>query len=301
MAEGPLDFIMSEGDLTHHIEAMAHTLRFGVQAKLFGSVQKYYDQLAFVPPWVTQVGIDSDLSVSKAEIEPYIRQADEATLKAMYYNDVSALIGSLQNANVEVKSLLGQFYKELNNNSFILAKDPLEPNMEMHASGLIVTRIFSYVNYLFISLYSQMDYVAKICYELEHLKVVYKKYDRLQSSGILVGDANRLSFKKAQGTIFEECPNMRLIQTLRNEIIHDGSFENTPKVFQLFKDNKMVEKYIFLPDHTNGFIDSIKSRKRFFSKGIKLNECLPELITDFWKRMLTTFVLLQKSTGISSH
>ncbi|TWR30906.1 hypothetical protein FPZ43_00025 [Mucilaginibacter pallidiroseus] len=126
----------------------------------------------------------------------------------------------------------------------MMMKDPFEHNMEMHASGVIVTRFFSYVNYLFISLYSQMDYVSKICYELEHLKMTEKKYDMLQSSGILVGDANRLLFKKAQGTIFEECPNMSPIQALRNEIIQDGSFENTPQVFQLFQDNNMVEKYI---------------------------------------------------------
>lgn len=297
MAENHHEFTMKEGDLTPDLETIAISLRSNLQRKLFGSVNDFYKQLPHFPIWVSQAGMDSDLSVSKMELAPYIQHADELTCRAMYYNDVSALIGSLQNAFHEVKYLMGEFYKELNIHSFMLIEQPLQPDMEMHASGLIVTKLFSYVNHLFISLYSQLDYTTKVCYELEHLQTDFSKYNKLQSAGILIGDAKRISFKNAPGSLFEDAINLRLIQSLRNEIIHDSSFENIPKVFQLFKDNVLIEKYIILPDHTNGFIDSIKGRKRFFSSGIKLNEILPDLVTDFWKRMLVTLQLLQKSIG----
>jgi hypothetical protein len=85
---------------------------------------------------------------------------------------------------------------------------------------------------------------------------------------------------------------------LRNEIVHNASFENIPKVFQQFKDNKMIEKFIFLPDFDeDGIIKTFKSRKRFFGMDIKLNLILPELIFDLWKRQLETISILKKTVG----
>ncbi len=50
----------------------------------------------------------------------------------------------------------------------------------------------------------------------------------------------------------------------------------------------MVEKFIYVPDFTNGIFDTFKNRNRFFNNEVKLNEILPKLITDFWSKMETT-------------
>lgn len=295
ITQDPMDYVLKENDTTLDIETQAFHLRNLVAKKVFGSNQTYYRQLPFAPHWLSQAGLDSDIKISREEFEKLIAKADENTCRFLYYYDVISLIGSLQNAVQEVKHLMGEFYKELNTNSFMLAPTPFEPDMVMFASGLIVTRIFSTVNHLFISLYSQLDFISKICYEIQNMDQDYSAYRKLKSANILYGDNRRLSLNGVAGTLFENSIDLKMILALRNEIVHNGSFENIPKVFQVFREGTIVEKFIFLPDFKDGIIKSLKSRKRFFDEEIKLNEILPSLIFDFWKRLHLTLKLLAES------
>ena len=281
MMGSPMGYSLKEKDYTYDIEEQALYLRNLVAEKIFGSLETYYSLLPISPIWLSTAGIDSDIKVSKEEFEKVTQTANEQQLKFLYYYDVISLIGSLQNSVQEVKYLMGEFYKELNVNSFMVAPKPFEPDIVMFASGLMVTRIFSFVNHLFIALYSQLDFITKVCYELENMQQSFFAYSKLKSANILLGDAKRISLNNVPGSLFEETENLRLIQTLRNEIVHNGSFENLPKVFQVFEKGEMVEKFIFLPDHQNGIFKVLKSRKRFFNDEIKFNEILPELMFDF--------------------
>lgn len=55
----------------------------------------------------------------------------------------------------------------------------------MFASGLTVTRVFTAVNHIFIALYSQLDFVTKICYEMEQMEENYTAYKKLKSAALL--------------------------------------------------------------------------------------------------------------------
>ncbi len=296
ITKGPSDFVLKENDLTLDIETQTIHLRNLVVEKVFGSRQRYYAQLPSTPLWFSQAGLDSDIKISKEEFEKLISKADDITCRFLYYYDVSALISTLQNSVLEVRYLLGEFYREFNENSFMLVAKPFEPDMVMFASGLMVTRLFSSVNHIFISLYSQLDFITKICYELDHMDENYAAYKKLTSAKILFGDAKRIKLKSRADTLFDDSINIKMIQTLRNEIVHNGSFEDVPKVFQLFKNGQMLEKFVLLPDFEDGLIKTIKNRKRFFDQEIKLNEILPELVFDFWKRMHLTLNLLIADT-----
>jgi hypothetical protein len=289
---GPINYVFKEHDLTIDIEMQAFHLRQRVAELIFGSIQRYYDLLPMTPIWLSQAGLDSDIKISREEFEQMVVGAGETECRFLYYYDLIALIGSLQNAVQEVKYLVGNFYEELNVNSFMLAPEPFEPDMVMYASGLIVSGIFSTVNHLFISLYSQLDFVTKIAYEIQNIDANYSRFKKLKSANILYGDARRLHLNGATDSLFEDSTHLKTIMALRNEIVHNGSFENIAKVFQVFKQNKLIEKFIYLPDFKDGIIKSIKSRKRFFNDEIKLNELLPELVADFWKRLLVTLTLL---------
>ncbi|HNT21325.1 MAG TPA: hypothetical protein PKL70_12915 [Saprospiraceae bacterium] len=76
--------------------------------------------------------------------------------------------------------------------------------------------------------------------------------------------------------------------TLRNEIVHNASYDYMPKVYQILKGGMLVEKYILLPDLQNGRLKVFKNRKRFFDDDIKLNEVLPSLTIEFWQRLKLT-------------
>jgi len=91
-----------------------------------------------------------------------------------------------------------------------------------------------------------------------------------------------------QGSIYDMSESMRMIMYLRNEIVHNASIDSVPKVYQIIKDKKIIEKFILLPDFDDGIVCTFKNRKRFFNNDTKLNEILPQLIEEFWTRLKYT-------------
>lgn len=295
------DFVISSNDITGDIDMNCIMLQHEVGNIIFDGIEKLHSKQAGMPMWIPYAGIDGDLKISKEQFEKLITQSGEnpELNKLLYYYDISNLIGTFQNSVQEIRTLFCQFYEELNTNSFMLAKEPIEPNGSMFASGKLVTSIFSKINHLFISLYSQLDFLTKITYEVENLQSNFDSYPKLKSSKILFGDSKKTKLYELENTVFEKSvKNITIIQTLRNEIIHNASFENISKVFQHFENNEMIEKFIFLPDYDEkGIIKTYKSRKRFFGMDIKLNQILPDLIFDLWKRQLQTINELKKTVG----
>ncbi|MCW3111258.1 MAG: hypothetical protein JWQ09_5764 [Segetibacter sp.] len=277
------------GDLDFALIALSHKL----QNKLFGSAQAFYNRLMTKTIWLSYAGIDAEIKISKVEFEKLVNnnKTDE-TNKFLYYYDVNNIIGSLQNLVQESKYLFCEFYKILNTNSFMLQSKPFENDSLMFASGQLVTNIFSAINHLFINLASQLDFITKICVEFENYPNNFSIYPKLKCKDILYGHANRIKGFTFENTVFEKSDKIQLILSLRNDIIHNSSFENIPKVYQQFKDGEMVEKYILIPDSTNGNFDTFKNRNRFFNNDIKLNEILPVLIFEFWNKLMATIKLV---------
>lgn len=282
-------FSIKANDNTTEIDFKLISLTHKVADKLFGSVQNLYGILPFKSTVFSYAGVDAEIKVSKQEFEKWvISQKSEETHKILFYYDFQNLVGSLQNLVQESRFLFCDFFKTLNNNSFMLSDKPLQPDILMFASGQLVTNIFSTINHLFINLASQLDFITKISVELESLPSDFKDYPKLKSNGILYGDSKKIKAINLDNTLFDRTDDLKLILSLRNEIVHNASFENIPKVYQVFKDNVMIEKFIYIPDTTNGNFDTFKNRNRFFNNEVKLNEILPGLVTDFWKKMETT-------------
>lgn len=301
VANNGIDFAINANDITGDIDMNCIMLQHEIGHIIFDGIKKLHSKQAGMQIWVPYAGIDGDLKVTKEQFEILINNSgkNEDLNKLLYYYDVSNLIGTFQNSVQETRTLFCQFYEELNTKSFMLASNPIDANGEMFTSGRLVTSLFSKVNHLFISIYSQLDFLTKIAYEIENLPSNFENYPKLKSAKILFGDSKKTKMHELEKTVFEKSvKNIKLIQTLRNEIVHNASFENIPKVFQQFKDNKMIEKFIFLPDFDeDGIIKTFKSRKRFFGMDIKLNLILPELIFDLWKRQLETISILKKTVG----
>lgn len=282
-------FSIKANDNTTEIDFKLISLNHKVADKLFGSVQNLYGILPLKSTVYSYAGVDAEIKVSKQEFEKWVTsQKSEEAHKILFYYDFQNLVGSLKNLVQESRFLFCDFFKTLNNNSFMLIDKPLQPDILMFASGQLVTNIFSTINHLFINLASQLDIITKISVELESLPSDFKEYPKLKSNGILYGDSKKIKTITFNNTLFDRTDDLKLILSLRNEIVHNASFENIPKVYQVFKDNVMIEKFIYIPDTTNGNFDTFKNRNRFFNNEVKLNEKLPGLVTDFWKKMETT-------------
>ena len=76
------------------------------------------------------------------------------------------------------------------------------------------------------------------------------------------------------GTIFEDCDVIKMIESLRNEAVHNGSWEDNPKVYVKFGGGKIIERYMLFPDFEEGRLVNFKNRKHFFSRGTKVNDVL---------------------------
>lgn len=286
-------FIFKEGDITSDIDIKCVELRFEISKKIFGSTQDYYKYAEVAPLFFPYGGIDAEIKISKEEFETLIQKIgkDEISNKLLYYYDITNILGTLQNGVFETKYLVGQFYKTLNLNTFLLdGKRTVIDNGIQFASGIIVTSITALVNHVFINLYSQLDFVTKFIYEFENIATDFSDYPKLRSKDILFGDAKKTSLKGLENSLFDLSDNIKKIISLRNEIVHNSSIDSIPKIYQVIKNKSLIEKFIFLPDFHEGFIKTFKNRKRFFYDEIKLNEILPELVIDFWKRL---FVLLK--------
>jgi hypothetical protein len=92
-----------------------------------------------------------------------------------------------------------------------------------------------------------------------------------------------------QGTVFESCRTTSIIENLRNELVHNATWEMNPKVFFATAVGKVTERCIYLPDFTaEGTLVTFNNRKRFFADGKKVNEELPALYFDLMQRVSTT-------------
>lgn len=279
-------FSIKSNDNTVDLDFKLIAITHKVAEKMFGSYQNLYNILITKSTIYSYAGVDAEIKISKTDFEKWINSENsEETNKLLFYYDFQNLVGSLQNLIQESRFIFCEFYKSLNENSFVLSENPINPNGMMFASGQLVTTIFSKVNHLFINLASQLDFITKIAVELQNIPNNFKEYPKLKSNNILYGNFKKIQNIDFTNTVFEKTDSIKLIISLRNEIVHNASFENIPKVYQVFKDNKMIEKFIFIPDSTNGVFDSFKNRNRFFNNEIKLNEILPKLVTEFWKKM----------------
>ena len=97
-----------------------------------------------------------------------------------------------------------------------------------------------------------------------------------------------MKINEVENTIYENCEFIRNIEAIRNEIVHNGTWELSPKIFIKFKDGMEEERFMLFPDMEQGHLATVKNRKHFFSSNIKVNDILPKIHKEFKMRILET-------------
>ena len=139
-----------------------------------------------------------------------------------------------------------------------------------------------------------LDFITKIVHEVEQLQTDFNSYPKLKSKDTLLGYSKKTSFQDMKNTLFERTENRKIIEYLRNEIVHNASIDSIPKVYQNIQNKQIIEKFILLPDFSDGIIKTFKNRKRFFDNDTKLNEILPDLMSDYLTRLSFTLQQINK-------
>lgn len=288
------EYVFNGDNIFYELDSNSVTLYDIFQNILFQDSELYYKELAEMPIWTYYGGHDSDLGIDKFFFEKMIKkQKAEKFYRHIYLADCHAMISALQDRFIFIKGAFIDFYRNLSS----IKGRAINGDSVVWISGQNTATLFSNLYNVFITLYSTFDLVTKIAFELENIQNDFSNYPKLASSSVLFGAKNRINTIDNKDTVFEKCELINIVVNIRNELIHNGSWEMNPKVFMEFKDEKIVNKWILFPDTDNGNICSFKNRKRFFGKREKINERLPNIVLEILNRMNKTVMKINKNNA----
>ncbi|MGN0252418.1 MAG: hypothetical protein ACI4EH_13825 [Oliverpabstia sp.] len=278
------------------------------QHKILISDDEYYKNIDFLFQEIFKSGLDSDCDISKEYLQNMFEHPLQKIVKNYdfskyniyddintkkytyaYLSDCQSMINTLQELLLSCHSYFVNFYK-------MLCQHPVKLDFEDEYYAITTEGriLFSTASSLFISLYSIFDILTKIAYELENIQDCSLTYKKLASSKILYGDKKKLKNIDFPGTVFDTSRNLSIIVNLRNELIHNATWEMNPKIFFSVKNHVLKEKCIYMPDFTEeGHLVTYKNRKRFFSQGKKLNQELPDIYFDILQRIYQTIIAMK--------
>lgn len=256
----------------------------------FPDTESYYNQIYSIPIFVQESGQSSDFPIDTITfnnlINKYIEIFGSDLYRHLYLVDCQYIIGTIQNHLCEMNDLFIRFYVDICETK-IICKEEFK-NKIFHLVSLESRLLSATVEAYFIKAYSILDLLTKIIYEIENPIKKFEKYEKLISNDKIWGDRKKTKFNNETETLFEECELVKIIESLRNEAVHNGSWELNPKLFVVNKENSITEKFMLFPDFEQGRLSCVKNRKHFFSKNTKINDIFVNLHFDFLNKLLKT-------------
>ena len=284
------EYCYENDSIFYDIEYNCVQLYIVFQKIIFPDIESFYLEKGLMPIWSYTAGHDSDLPLSKDLFAEFVKENNsEKYHKHLYLADCQSLIGAMQDRFIFIKRSFIEFYKALAEIKGVTR----EKDTVMWTTGSNTTTIFSHLYHIFIMFYSTFDLLTKITYELQFIEHNFDKYPKLKSSNILFGEKKRLEIDNCLDSIFESHEIINIIINLRNELIHNGSWETHPKVFIKYENFNITEKWIFFPDMISGNIQTFKNRKRFFSTERKINLELPQIVYGLMNRLNNTIKIIK--------
>jgi hypothetical protein len=277
------------GDGLYDIEAECVHLHDAFATALFGDIRAYHQRLPSVPHIIWEAGLNSESTVSRDAFEKALVQLQDMPdlYRLLYLYDCRKLVAGIQECTKEVCFLVGEFYRSLNLDELFFP--PIaEPDGVRWITSPVVTSLTATLNVIFIRLHSLLDYMTKLVDEIEHLRADFSSYPKLSSSNILFGDRRRTGWGEPPGTLFEPGEPVTEVELVRNLVIHDGLLDDMPKVYKVVQDGRTIEKFVLMPDRTDGRLDRFKNRTLFYSRDDKINLRLPKLVAAFQAKQLAT-------------
>ena len=262
---------------------------------LFEDVCQYYTEVPSLPIWVQEAGQSSDIAISSYEFTELIEKSKVPNLlKYLYLVDCQFLVGTIQNLLCAMETAFIDYYQLIA--SFPLTeycKSLTDQDGTIMNISVYSTQASNAVETYYTKAYSILDIMCKICYEIQHLRTEFNGYQKLKSADILWGSRKKLCINGTVGTVFEKCELISNIEAIRNEIVHNGTWELNPRVFIRFKNGEETERFMLYPDMEQGHLATVKNRRHFFSSDRKINDVLPIIHLEFKQRLLGTINSIQ--------
>ncbi len=263
---------------------------------VFEDTDKYYQELSMLPIWVQDAGQNSDCCISVDTFNKWISNSNIPNLyKHLYLVDCQFLVGTIQNLLCAMEDAFIRYYKTIAmSNIEEKYKCLTDPNGTIFVLSQNSTRASSMIETYFTKAYSILDIICKICYEIQFMHEDFSTYKKMKSADVLWGIRKKLTINGTFNTLFEKCDFISTIEALRNEIVHNGTWELNPKIFIKFENGQVQERFMLFPDMTHGHLATTKSRKHFFASEVKVNDILPHIHSEFKCRLLKTIEIVNK-------
>nr|WP_157720829.1 hypothetical protein [Pseudomonas sp. Z003-0.4C(8344-21)] len=293
-----LDSIGSWRSLTddglYEVGSQCAYLQDELAAKIFGSLSDYQNLQPFAPSFVVEAGLNSESLIGRNEFEQLLQtyvKLPELN-RSLYFYDCCMLVSAIQECTKEVSQLTGEFYRILNLEPFFTPGVRLDDGIRWSTSPT-VTNLNAILSFLFIRMHSLLDYLAKLAMETENLRTNFSTYPKLASSKFLFGQRNRLAINDRKGSLFESCKEVQEVESVRNLLIHDGLLDDVPKAYEVIRNGVTIERFVLMPDRTNGQFERFKNRRLFYSREDKISLRLASLVRGFQSREVETLKGIQ--------
>lgn len=246
----------------------------------------FFDRMPF---WVYDAGLSPESRLSKTQFEQLLSRSgpDEYLHRFLYHQDVAALLSNIQRSSAQVYQFAGTFYGLLNDAVFYHYNDQDKVDLRFSSSGDAIL-LHGHLESVFTRMRAILDYSVKLALEAERPPQDFSAYPKLRTAAKQYGDRKNLAMNQRENTLFVEDELIRKIASIRDRIIHDGHFDTEPRVYELFKRRRLIERFVLAPDMTEGRFDASRNRRSFFSTDNKINATLPSILDEFYSRLAAT-------------
>ena len=292
----PNNYIYNGSGIRYDIDSELVKLHSKFQDLLFPD-SEYYDTTSYsMPIALYEAGYNSYYCFSKDGLQKLIDKiapSSPTIYRHLYLADCQFLLSTIQNLAIGLDYSFVSFFIKLCNlnveTSYYEEDDVL--SCSSYDSICLASLLESY----YTKAYSVLDMLTKVVYELEHFPKNISHHQKLQSANIMWGKRKNLRIYNQANTLFYPNDTVRLIESIRNEVVHNGSWEQHPKVFLKLKDKCIIERYMLFPDSEGGILSNLKNRKHFFGNETRVNDVLPKTHMDFLKMLLNTVSYINKN------
>lgn len=295
--------------IRYSIDYAAVTLFDRLIEFIFTDTNEYYVDAGSIPSFVVRAGLDTESTLSSQEYkqvleylekEDFYQHANNSTsyllakqlyelqgdgvpiYKHLFYHDLTYLVSAIQDLEAGLNYCFVSYFQLLSEVS--IPEHLLGTDTTWTARGAHVERVVSIVSSYFVKLHSILDILTKIQYELENMPKDYSKYVNYKSKKITYGDVAKLRIDKSC-TLFERDDFIREIESIRNEIVHNGTWANNVCIYVGVENHEITERFLMYPDMFNGHYTRCKNRHHFFSYGTRVNDRLVYIHFEFLKRL----------------
>ena len=266
-----------------------------LQDLYFEDDDNYYNEIYNLPIWIREAGHSSSCDIKTDTFKELINKENSVHIpnlyKHLYLIDCQFLVETIGNLLSSMEDAFIRYY-------VTLATLNIDDRVHESVDGTLcviseVSRCASsLLETYFTKAYSILDVICKISFEIQNKNEDFDSYRKIKSANKLWGNRKKLLINETKNTLFEPCDSIRMIESLRNEFVHNGTWELNPKIYVHFDNENIEEIFMLFPDMFEGRLANVKGRRHFFSDRIKVNEVLPIIHLEFKKRLLCTVKLL---------